>query len=382
MADGDLLGKLAALIRRERGVLLEQWRLDVRHIPGAQGLDIPTLNDHIPDLLEELAETLEAEPADGMLEPHMELNPKAHGLQRLRDGFDIVEVVAEYNVLRNALQDLTEMHGMVLQGKAGHIVNRVLDEAIGLAVDTYARQKAVELQQRRQEHLSFVAHDLRTPLVAISIASEILGRNLPDDARGEENSMMLGTLQRNVKRLDGLVSKVIQEERNLNMDTALRLECREFDLWPVVHDLVRDLQPLAEAAGTEIRNRISIRLAAYGDADLLNQVFQNLISNAIDYTPRGEIVIGAQETGAGGEVECWVSDNGAGIPEEFIEKVFDKLETDPQKQGGLGLGLAIVKQIVEAHRGEITVESEEGVGTTFRFKLPGAPPPPQGELRA
>ena len=263
------------------------------------------------------------------------------------------------------------MHGLVLQGSAGHIVNRVLDEAIGAAVDAYARQQAIELQQRRQEHLSFVAHDLRTPIVAISIASEILERNLPADAKGEETSLMLSALQRNVKRLDGLVTKVIQEEKNLNMDEALQVECREFDLWPIVHDLIRDLSPLAEAAGTELRNRVSIRLVVFADAGLLTQVFQNLISNAIDYTPGGEIVIGAKEVDAEGSVECWVSDNGAGIAEDFIGKVFDKLETDPLKKGGIGLGLAIVKQIVEAHGGEITVESALGIGSTFRFTLPG-----------
>ena len=374
MVTDDMLDKLAALISREREALLEQWRRDVRHIPGAQDLDTPTLNDHIPDLIDELASTLRSGGRQALSEPHMELNPKAHGLQRLRDGFDVVEVVAEYNVLRSALQDLAEMHGMVLRGEAGHIVNRVLDEAIGFAVDAYARQKAIELQQRRQEHLSFVAHDLRTPLVAISIASEILERNLPEGAGGEEASLMLSTLQRNVKRLDGLVTKVIQEEKNLDVDAALRVERREIDLWPVVHDLIRDLQPLAEAAGAELRNRVSIRLVVFADAGLLTQVFQNLISNAIDYTPKGEIIIGAKGADAEGGVECWVSDNGAGIPENFIGKVFDKLETDPQKKGGIGLGLAIVKQIVEAHGGEITVESVQGVGSTFRFTLPGKPP--------
>ena len=374
MANQELLKTVAMLIMQEREALLERWRQDVRHIPGAQDLDIPTLNDHIPELLDELATTLRSGNDERLEEPHMELNPKAHGLQRLRDGFDIVEVVAEYNVLRNALQDLAEIHGLVLHGRAGHIVNRVLDEAIGVAVDTYARQKAVELQQRRQEHLSFVAHDLRTPLVAISIASEILGRNIPDEGRGEEASLMLSTLKRNVKRLDGLVSRVIQEEKNLNIDSALALECREIDLWPIVHDLMRDLQPLAEAVGAELRNRISIRLVAFADAGLLTQVFQNLISNAIDYTPGGEIVIGAQEMESG-EVECWVSDNGQGIPADFIEKVFEKLETDPNKKGGIGLGLAFAKQIVEAHGGTITAESVIGAGSTFRFTLPPSPLP-------
>jgi len=157
------------------------------------------------------------------------------------------------------------------------------------------------------------------------------------------------------------------------MGAAFQVERREVDLWPIVHDLIRDLSPLAEAAGTELRNRVSIRQVVFADAGLLTQVFQNLISNAIDYTPQGEIMIGAKEAGAEGGAECWVSDTGAGIAEDFIGKVFDKLETDPEKKGGIGLGLAIVKQIVEAHGGEITVESELGVGSTFRFTLPGKP---------
>jgi signal transduction histidine kinase len=98
---------------------------------------------------------------------------------------------------------------------------------------------------------------------------------------------------------------------------------------------------------------------------------QNLIANAIAYTPRGEVIIGARESGAGGDVECFVRDNGSGIPPERCQTVFDKHETDPEKEGGLGLGLAIVKAFVEAHNGAVTVESELGVGSTFQFTLPG-----------
>ena len=96
-----------------------------------------------------------------------------------------------------------------------------------------------------------------------------------------------------------------------------------------------------------------------------------MIANAIKYTPHGEVVIGARPTGAGGSLECWVSDNGAGIPENRLEIIFDKMETDPEREGGTGLGLAIVKTFVEAHGGKVTVESQEGIGSTFRFTLPG-----------
>jgi signal transduction histidine kinase len=109
---------------------------------------------------------------------------------------------------------------------------------------------------------------------------------------------------------------------------------------------------------------------AYADASLIRRVLQNLIANAITYTPQGEVVIGARKTDHD-EVECFVRDNGAGIPPERHQSVFDKDQTDPEKDGGLGLGLAIVKTFVEAHNGVVTVESELGRGSTFRFTLPG-----------
>jgi signal transduction histidine kinase len=73
-------------------------------------------------------------------------------------------------------------------------------------------------------------------------------------------------------------------------------------------------------------------------------------------------------------VECWVIDDGAGIPEDRIDKVFERLEADPEKEGGTGLGLAIVKEVVEAHGGQVTAESKLKEGTTLRFTLPGKSP--------
>jgi signal transduction histidine kinase len=81
-------------------------------------------------------------------------------------------------------------------------------------------------------------------------------------------------------------------------------------------------------------------------------------------------MIGARKNHESAAIECWVSDNGAGITADRLEKVFDKLETDPDKKGGMGLGLAIVKQFVEAHGGQVSVDSEPGQGSTFRFTIP------------
>ena len=365
------LDKLAELVKQERHALLTRWRLQVRELPSARQLDIPTLNDHIPELLDELAAALQSKSDQTIPEALSEGSPPAHGLQRVQDGFDIEEVVAEYNILRGCLHDLASDNGLSLQGKPFHTINRVLDQAIGLALQAYATQRALEVQRRRAEYLAFVAHDLRTPLNAISLAGRVLELTLPERGGSAEIAQMLKALRRNVQHLEGLVGKVLEENTNLQTEIGVKLERREFDLWPLVEALIHDLHPVAGTASTQLINKVPDDLVVYADASLLRRVFQNLIANAIKYTPRGEVIIGARELGAEGAVECWVSDNGAGISEELLEKVFDKGETDPQNDGGMGLGLAIVKTFTEAHGGKVDVESKERVGSTFRFSLPG-----------
>jgi two-component system phosphate regulon sensor histidine kinase PhoR len=364
------LDKLAELVERERDALLSRWRQQVRQLPSARQLDIPTLNDHIPGLLDELAKALQAHSDRTIPEALSEGSSPAHGLQRVQDAFDIEEVVAEYNILRGCIHDLADENGLILQGKPFSIINLIFDHAIGVALQTYATQRALEVQQRRAEYLAFVAHDLRTPLNAISLAGRVLELTLPERGNSVETAQMLKALRRNVQQLETLVGKVLEENTNLQTEIGITLERREFDLWPLVEALIHDLHPVAGTATTQLINKVPDDLVVYADASLLRRVFQNLIANAIQHTPRGVVNIGARELGDKGAVECWVSDNGSGIPEERLEKVFDKGETDPDTAGGLGLGLAIVKTFTEAHGGRVTVETKEKVGSTFRFSLP------------
>ncbi|MDT5270219.1 MAG: hypothetical protein QOH49_2405, partial [Acidobacteriota bacterium] len=353
----------------ERDTLLAEWRHEVRQLSVAHNLDVPTLNDHIPDLLEELACELKV-CSDGSMIEGLKENPITHGLDRLRLGFDVEEVVGEYNALRGVIQDLVERHDLRLRGAVNRTINRVIDVSIGLAVKTYAAQKALEIQQRREEHLTFVAHDLRSPLAAIAMAARLLEVTAPDVVRDERSAMLLETMHRNVTRLNSMVVKVVREEANLKAQVDEEVKRREVKLRELVELLVSDLRPLAEASNLSLINRVPEELMVIADANMLALIFQNLISNAIDYTPNGEVTVGAREVEESGSVECWVSDTGAGIPADRLEKVFDKLETDPDKKGGMGLGLAIVKQFVEAHGGQVSVESEPGQGSTFRFTIP------------
>lgn len=362
--------KLAGLILQKRDGLLARWRQQVKELPSAQNLDVPTLNDHIPGLLDELVSALHSRSDQTIPEALVEGSPPAHGLQRLQEAFDLEEVVAEYNILRGCIHDVAESNGLILHGESFHILNRVLDQAIGLAVQTYATQRALEVQKRREEYLAFIAHDLRTPLNAIALATKVLELTYREPTARAETGRMLKTLARNVQHLQRLVEKIIEENTNLRTETGVKLERRDFDLWPLVEALIHDLRPVAGTGSTQLINKVPQNMVVYADASLLRRVFQNLIANAIKYTPRGKVRIGALELRDQGVVECWVSDNGAGIPEDLLEKVFEELETDSKNEGGLGLGLAIVKTFIEAHGGRVSVESKQGFGSKFQFTLP------------
>ena len=364
------LNKLAGLIKQERQSLLSQWRLQVRELPSAKHLDIPTLNDHMPSLLDELATELKSNSEATIPEVLLEESPPAHGLQRLQEAFDIEEVVAEYNILRGCIHDLATVNGIVLQGKPFHVINRVFDHAIGLALETYTTQQALEVKQRREEYLAFVAHDLRTPLFAISLAGRVLEQSLPKRGYNEDSAQMLKSLRRSVQQLEGLVQKVLEENTHSEAVNGIHLERRSFDLWPVVERLISDTALMAEAAGTQIVNRVPDDLVVYADAGLLQRILQNLVSNAVKYAPHGVVTIGAKELTDDYSITCWVSDNGVGIPEDMLQKIFEKGETDTERNDGEGLGLAIVQTFTEAHGGSVSVESELGVGSTFRFTLP------------
>jgi two-component system phosphate regulon sensor histidine kinase PhoR len=365
------LPRIGALIRANREALLVNWRAQVRALPTAKHMDTPTLTDHIPILVDELAVAFETS-SDAKIEVSLKLGSSpAHGSQRVLDGFNIGEVVAEYNILRGCVHDLVVDSGLSLEGRAFHVLNQVLDGAIGLAVETYAVDQAQEVLRRREEYLAFVAHDLRTPLNAIALAARVLEHTLATPG-ATGSAEMLKTLGRNVNHLKGLVSKVIEENSSLETEVGVKLERRHFDLWPLVEGLIHDLHPVAGTSSTALINNVPDDLVVFADASLLTRVFQNLIANAIAYTPRGEVRISAR-TDAIGAVVCWVSDNGEGIAADALKLIFEKGQADPTREESKGLGLTIVKTFIEAHGGTVSAESPEGHGTTIRFTLPKAP---------
>lgn len=346
---------------------MEEWRVGASELLRELHLDKPTLSDHLPDLVAEITRDLEHGREGIISEEQTRGSPPVHGVQRFHDGLDVGEVVAEYNLLRVAFITIAHRHGFYLVGDAMRILNLRIDQGVRMAVTAFAAQQALMRKEQENEHLAFIAHDLRTPLNAVSLLVDQLRLEFEDEC-GVESKEVFEILRRNLQRMEDLIKQVLDTKvQPSGAGTSFHPELRTFELWPLVQRLILDLQAVASQHEIAVVNEIPRALTLYADAGLISQVFQNLLGNAFKYAARGRVVVSAQE--GDGAVACVVHDNGAGIPLEMLANVFDKMATDPEK-AGTGLGLTIVKQIVEAHGGTVTAESIHGRGATFSFTIP------------
>lgn len=240
-----------------------------------------------------------------------------------------------------------------------------------LAVDNahlyQATQRAIAA---RDEVLGICAHDLRNPLNAIVMQSRLL-RQL-DAQGGAAYARPIEAIQSSALRMNRLIQDMLDVARLEAGPLAIRSAIVRT---PSLLDEALELHAGA-AASASLRVRAEVRTPlpdVRADRDRVLQVFDNLIGNAIKFTPEGgEIVVGAAPRG--GEVIFWVSDTGPGMSADELGHVFDPFwQADKQDRRGAGLGLPIAKGIVEAHGGRIWAESRPGGGTTFSFTLPAAP---------
>jgi signal transduction histidine kinase len=231
-----------------------------------------------------------------------------------------------------------------------------------------------EAEQRatraRDEILEIVAHDLRSPLNSILLGAQLLQyANIPDPvARAEVESIV-----RSTQRANRLIEDLLDVRRIEEGALAIKptIVCPR----DAIAASVQMHSALATAAGITIRQEIVTDVQSVcADRDRLRQVLENLVGNAVKFTsPGGRVLISVINDGPN-FVRFSVSDTGTGIPEENLERVFDKFwQANRTERRGAGLGLPICKGIVEKHGGRIWGTSAVGQGATFHFTLPAAP---------
>jgi signal transduction histidine kinase len=236
------------------------------------------------------------------------------------------------------------------------------------------QQELRELDRLKDEFVATISHELRAPLTAMIGFLEIL-REPGSGVLSDDQRNYLDIVGRNADRLARLVGDLLFVAR-LDAD-RLQLDLAEIDMAALLAEAVEAARATALRSGVRLELQAAHGLAQLqGDAARLRQLVDNLISNALKFTPEGGRVA-VRARSVGGAVRIDVSDTGIGVHASELgrlgERFFRASSATDRQIPGTGLGLAISKAIAHAHGGSVDVESEVGVGTTFRVELPLAP---------
>ena len=277
-------------------------------------------------------------------------------------------------VVRTITQPIGELSAGISRMSRGDLSSRVevrgKNEFAQLASAFNSMCERLEkLDMSRNQFVSNASHELKTPLSTMKILLETLLYQDTYDPQMQKE--FLTDINTEIDRLNRIVSDLLTL---VNIDSdGMHLNASELRLRDVVAEQVKRLSPLARERGIELSCLIRDPCETVGDSLKLQQVFYNVIDNAIKYTPRGGEVH-VELSRAGKRAVVRVEDTGIGIPAEDLPHIFDRFyrvdKARSRETGGTGLGLSIVRQIVLLHNGDIRAESEENKGSTFIIELP------------
>lgn len=246
------------------------------------------------------------------------------------------------------------------------------DRVIGVVAVLHDITREKEISQMKNDFVSHVSHELKTPLASITAYSEMLADGEADDE--ETRKEFYGVIQSQAQRLNRLIEDILNVSR---IESGLiKVQREPVSLTILIEQQMQMIKGFAEDKNITVTGQQPIVFdQVYADTDMISQVVVNLLSNAVKYTPSGGSVTVKTEVDESEAIaRVTVSDTGVGIPADEVAHVFDKfyrVGANNKQAKGTGLGLNLVKQIVEkVHNGRVFVTSEVGVGSTFGFELP------------
>lgn len=260
-----------------------------------------------------------------------------------------------------------DIHLIPMKGESLHIA--------GLVVVLHDITAIRKLERMRSEFVANVSHELKTPIAAVKGFTETLLSGSVEDEETERSFLQI--IYDESERLDRLIGDILELSKIESKREPLQYVPIQLDRF--LHSIIEMMMPQANHKNISLQLQTPPDIYIEGDEDKLRQVFINLLSNGINYTPekgvvRVELTTSALHDEEYDRVMISVSDTGIGIPRKDLPRIFERFyrvdKARSRGSGGTGLGLSIVKHLVELHRGSIHVDSELGLGTTFRVELP------------
>jgi len=401
LRDSTLKEVFESLERKAEAHTLTGWYARVRDknhrpifaTPGAPSplLQRPIIEDDLPAFLGEFRiiqhHHMKGTPSEIVVRIGSSLNRMHEDLGRIDQSFYAVFAMMllaapafGYWMADRSIQPLRSLVDAIHHIHPNKLDERLPNQGAGDEPDQLSRSFNALLDQisdylkRKQIFLSNAAHELRTPITAIRCSAEL---SLTESRTQQEYEDVIGGIIEECSALEVLVNQLLLlGETHL---VALRGQGEALRLDRLVHKAHDMFSAVAEVRGIQIQLRAEEPVYVEGDAHHLRQVLNNLIDNAIKFTPEGgRITIELTCNFASNQVVLLVSDTGEGIPESELPLVFDRFfrggstRSRQSRSCGYGLGLSICAEVVRSHRGEIEAQSEVGVGTTFKVTFPRA----------
>jgi signal transduction histidine kinase len=362
--------ELARAVRHGISDIIREWESEVgRILPKAHTLTFVQLRNHIPQALERLADAFGS--THQSVTRDLLTESIDHGVSRLDQGYEVYELLIEYQILRHvAIGQIEKTMNRRMTQAEDIAFSTGLDSILHQGVVTFVKQLQVQLRsavEAEAKFLSFISHDLRNQLNNTMYRLHFATRDLKKNPAFSEVAAVVATTQQRMAETVAGMERVLQAERIRRHPEP---RCEEIGLREFTLNLTEPFRLEAEMKGLQIVVDVSPDLVLHSDREWLAPVLQNLISNAVKYSGEGAVVVSAsrRQEGNGSVCELAVSDQGPGIAPEMRKRIFEAFRrgTTHGKEG-IGLGLAIAFQAAQLLGADLTLDSEPGRGSTFRL---------------
>jgi signal transduction histidine kinase len=355
--------------------IIRVWVERVRErLPVTRNLSFIELQDSLPDILTKMAESLRATDPTSRREL-MERSP-LQGITRFQQHYDVRELMTEDRLLRRVIvEQVEDALGRTIVRDEQIALHLVIDVMLQQAVVAFVDHQGGQLRSAAEselKYLSFLSHDLNNNLSNITVWLQVLKGQLQAQPQFADQIDTLDAAQQAILVTIGGMGRLLQAERLRKGGAKPKLT--RVDLRTLVANETRQVLADVERKGLALTVDVPRGAAVESDPELITLALQNLISNAVKYTSEGSIRVRAERRGdeAVGRWAISVADEGPGIAEEHLKRIFDAFQRgDMHGPAGIGLGLAIASQAAKLLGAELSVESRVGVGSTFTLTLPG-----------